>query len=88
MNDVWRLVLDEAAFEFVLSRRRLRERQVLLKAFESLRTEPYRKPDFEIVDISGRPLAIRRARPFLVTYWLDASIKEIRIVEVEIVAAP
>ena len=88
MNHVWRLVLDEAAFQFVLSRRRQRERLVLLKAFESLRADPSRKPDFEIADASGRPLSVRRARPFLITYWLDASINEIRIVELELVAAP
>ena len=85
MNDAWRLVLDEDAFQFVLTRR-ARERQVLFKALESLRADPYQPPDFELADRTGRTLSVRRARPFLLTYWLDASITEIRIVNVELVA--
>ena len=86
MNDDWRLVFDDDAFQFLLTRR-LRERLLLFKALNSLRTDPYKVGDFELADSTGRELFVRRARPFLVTYWLDASVKEIRVVNVELVAA-
>ncbi len=86
MNDAWRLVLDEDAFQFVLTRR-LRERLVLFKALDSLKADPYQEGDFKIADRSGRTLCVRRARPFLVTYWLDAFVREVRVVEIELVAA-
>lgn len=85
MTDAWRLVLDEDAFEFVLTRR-ARARLVLIEALDSLRADPYQERDFEVTDRSGRTLSVRRARPFLVTYWLDASVKEVRIVNIEVVA--
>ncbi len=85
MKDAWRLVFDEEAFGFVLTRR-ARERLVLFKAFDLLRAAPYQEADFEVADRSGRTLSVRRARPFLVTYWLDASVKEVRVVNLELVA--
>lgn len=86
MNDDWRLVFDEDAFQFVLTRR-LRERLLLFKTLDSLRTDPYQVGDFELADSTGRELFVRRARPFLVTYWLDALVKEVRVVNIELVAA-
>ncbi len=55
----------------------------LLAAFDSLKADPYQRPDFDIEDISGRQLSIRAFRPFLITYWLDASVKEVRVVDIE-----
>lgn len=85
MSDAWRLVLDEDAFQFVLSRR-VRERQLLFKVLNSLRADPYQSVDFDVEHGTGRTLSVRQARPFLVTYWLDGSVKEVRIVDVELVA--
>lgn len=64
MNDAWRLVFDEDAFQFVLTHRR-RERLLLFKAFEALAIDPYQATDFELADKTGRTLSVRRARPFL-----------------------
>ncbi len=77
--------MDEDAFQFLLTRR-LRQRQVLFKVFDRLRTDPHQKADFELVDRVGRTLSVRQARPFLVTYWLDGSVKEVRVVNIEVVA--
>jgi hypothetical protein len=52
-----------------------------------LTNDPGRLPDFELADKTGRVLSVRQAKPFLITYWLDASIKEIRIVDLELVAS-
>jgi hypothetical protein len=37
--------------------------------------------------MSGRQLSVRAFRPFLITYWLDAFVKEIRVVDIERVAS-
>jgi hypothetical protein len=70
----WQLVFDEVPFRLFLSRR-LSERRILLSAFESLKADPYQQTDFDIEDASQRQLSIRAFRPFLITYWLDASVK-------------
>jgi len=80
--DSWKLVLDEAAFQCFISSR-LAERRRLLLAFESLRKEPQRQPDYQVGDASGRPLNVWAARPFLITYWLDSFVSEIRIVDIQ-----
>lgn len=86
MNDEWQLVFDEVPFRFFLSRR-LSERRILLSVFDSLKLDPYQRSDFDMEDSSQRQLAIRAVRPFLITYWLDASVKEVRVVDIERVAS-
>lgn len=86
MSEPWQLVFDEVSFRMFLARR-LPERRVLLAAFDSLKSDPYQRPDFDIEDIFGRQLSIRAFRPFLITYWLDASVKEVRVVDIERVAS-
>jgi hypothetical protein len=86
VSDGWQLVFDEVPFRYFVSRR-LSERRTLLSAFDSLKADPYQRPDFDIEDISRRQLNIRAFRPFLITYWLDASVKEVRVVDIERVAS-
>lgn len=81
MND-WKVVFDEAAFEFFLGLK-LRERHILLKAFATLKSNPYERPDFNSSDTTGRPLNVRGFRPFLITYWLDHAVKEVRVLEIQ-----
>ena len=78
----WKLVLDEAAFQFFVSSR-AGERRRLLSAFEELRTNPQRQADYHTKDATGRILSVWGARPFLISYWLDAFVSEIRIVDIQ-----
>ena len=78
----WKLVIDEAAFQFFVSVRAAERRQ-LLAAFEQLRSNPQRPADYHTKDATGRVLDAWGHRPFLITYWLDAFVSEIRIVEVQ-----
>jgi hypothetical protein len=80
--DSWKFVLDEAVFQFFASRR-ANERRRLLAAFEVLRTDPNRKPDYYTKDATGRTLHVWTAQPFLITYWLDVYVNELRIVNVQ-----
>jgi hypothetical protein len=78
----WKLVLDEAAFQFFVSSR-AGERRRLLSAFEELRTNPQRQADYHTKDATGRILSVWGTRPFLISYWLDAFVSEIRIVDIQ-----
>ena len=78
----WSLVLDEAVFQSFLALR-ANDRRKALYAFEQLRSNPAGKVDFTTTDSTGRTLSIVALRPFLVTYWLDAFVSEIRIVNIE-----
>ncbi|MBI4657232.1 MAG: hypothetical protein HY735_00020 [Verrucomicrobia bacterium] len=80
--DMWKLVLDEAAFQFLLSLPS-GDRRRLLGAFEALRSNPHRQPDYFAKDSTGRTLSVWAARPFLITYWLDSFVSELRVVNIE-----
>jgi hypothetical protein len=78
----WKLVMDEAAFQFFVSTR-AGERRKLLAAFEQLRVDPQRPADYHTKDATGRALSAWGHRPFLITYWLDTFVSEIRIVDIQ-----
>jgi hypothetical protein len=78
----WTYVLDEAAFHFFLSRSAV-ERRKLAAAFEQLRANPHREADYFCKDATGRTLNVCGFRPFLVTFWRDEFVSEIRIVNIQ-----
>lgn len=80
--EAWKLVLDEAAFQGFVSSR-APERRKLLSVFERLRAEPQRQPDYHIEDATGRILSVWADRPFMITYWLDSFVSEIRVVNIQ-----
>ena len=78
----WKLVLDEAAFQYFVSSRAA-ERRRLLAAFERLRADPQQRADYNVHDSTGRTLNVWAEWPFLITYWLDSFVSEIRIVNLQ-----
>ena len=80
--EAWKLVLNEAAFQCFVSSRAT-ERRKLLSAFEELRADPQRHPDYQSNDATGRTFNVWANRPFLITYWLDSFVSEIRIVDIQ-----
>jgi hypothetical protein len=80
------LVLDEDVFRFILSLTSP-QRKRLISHLERLRSHWNEEPDFREQDQSGRWLSVKVLRPFLVTYWLDGPVNELRIVDVEKVRA-
>jgi hypothetical protein len=78
----WKLVFDEDAFHFIVSRRS-DDRRRLLSALEELRNDPSRKPHYFTKDPTGRDLSVWGRKPFLVTYWLDPWVKELRVINIE-----
>ena len=81
MND-WKLVLDEAAFQFFISSRAV-DRRRLLSAFTALRDNPNRERHYSCKDATGHDLSVWAYPPFLITYWLDAFVSEVRIVDIQ-----
>ncbi|MHB8523856.1 MAG: hypothetical protein ACYDH9_24295 [Limisphaerales bacterium] len=82
MSGEWRLVFDEDAFEYLLSRR-ARERNLLIAFLEKLKVDPYQEGEYTVEDDSGRPLQVKGFQPYLITYWLDHSVKEVRVLDIE-----
>jgi hypothetical protein len=78
----WQYVLNETSVEFLLACR-LRERTQLLKVIEELADNPSRKGDYEAKDKSGRPIEVMLAGQFLISYWSDHFVKELRIIKIE-----
>jgi hypothetical protein len=46
-------------------------------------SDPMQKGNFEEKDSSGRPIQIKVAGLFLISYWPDPFVKELRIVRLE-----
>ncbi len=80
--EAWKLVLDEAAFQFLVASQ-AGDRRKLLSAFEQLRNKPHREPDYWSKDSTDRELSVWAVRPFLITYWLDSLTSEIRIANIQ-----
>ncbi len=80
--DAWKLVLDEEAFHSVLAGPAA-QRRTLLAILDGLRGNPTRKPDYFTKDATGRSLSVVGLRPFLITYWLDSFVSEVRIVNIQ-----
>ncbi len=83
MSTQWRLVLDEIPLRFLISRTPA-QRRVLFAALDALKNDPSAEAHFRSRDSVGRELSLRAVRPFLLTYWLDASVKEVRVVDIEL----
>jgi hypothetical protein len=78
----WKVVFDEAAFQLFIASP-ASERRKLLVAFDELRANPLRSADYQGKDSAGRVLSVWAVRPFLITYWLDSFVSEVRIVNIE-----
>ena len=79
-----KLVLEEDVMRFVLSLAGPRRRR-LLSQLEHLRNHCHEASDFREQDRSGRWLNVKMLRPFLITYWVDGPVDELRIVDVGLV---
>ena len=79
-----KLVVEEDVVHFILSLTGARRRR-LLSQLEHLRTHHHEAPDFREQDCAGRWVRVKVLRPFLVTYWMDDPVNELRIVDVELV---
>jgi hypothetical protein len=82
MTHEHKFVVDDAVLEYFLERPK-REREDLLRIFKSLAASPYQRGEWIQRTSSGRELQVKRFRRWIVRYWLDDPVREVRIVDVE-----
>ena len=82
MTHEHKFVVDESVVEFFLQRTK-RERDDLLRIFKSMAASPYQRGEWIQRTSSGRELQVKRIRSWIVRYWLDDPVLEVRIVDVE-----
>jgi hypothetical protein len=82
VSESFQLVLNEGAVHFLLALK-ARHRQRLILALESLAAEPLQNGDFEAMDDTGRPVQIKADGSFLISFWPDTFVRELRIIKLE-----
>ena len=60
-----------------------RERKALLDYFEQLARSPFTETDWVVTDETGRKNYRAAVGRFLVTFWTDHAVREVRIVKLE-----
>ena len=75
-------VMDDSVLELFTGRSK-REREERLRIFKSLADSPYQTGEWRQKTKSGRELQVKRFGKWLVIFWLDAPVLELRIVDVE-----
>jgi hypothetical protein len=84
VRDGWQFVLNESSVTFLLGCRAT-DRLKLLHLLELLTENPYQQGDFQARDAVGRPVELKFAGNFLITFWADHGTKELRILRIEAV---
>jgi hypothetical protein len=74
--------LDGVAAEFVLTCNRTDQKRILA-ACQQLRDFPDTQSEFTRRDPTGRTIAVKIFRPFLIHYWDDFADRVVRIVRIE-----
>ncbi|HTA31722.1 MAG TPA: hypothetical protein VK731_14605 [Candidatus Cybelea sp.] len=82
MKPEWEYVLNETSLQFLLSCRS-RDRGQLVDALEKLTREPMQRGDWVAEDETGRPIQIKRIGRFMVSFWADSFVKELRLIKIE-----
>ena len=78
----WKYVLDQKALEFFISKRGA-VRSQLTRAFLDLVSYPMQHGLWRGRDEFGRDVDIGLFGNFLIHYWVDLVVKEVRIVDIE-----
>ncbi len=80
MADQPKIVLDEEVLHAVLGMKAA-ERRHALRVLHQIQHDWWKDDaDYLITDSTGRFLKVKAVRPFLVTYWHDGPVDELRIV--------
>ena len=82
MNESRQLVLNERSVHFLLAIK-AGHRQKLISVLEALAAEPLQKGDFEGKDDTGRSIQIKVAGLFLISFWPDTCVRELRSINIE-----
>ncbi|MBX3735190.1 MAG: hypothetical protein KF715_00745 [Candidatus Didemnitutus sp.] len=75
-------VFSEAAAEALLQLPRRRQRRVV-RLVQQLAARPHVRSDYRLSDESGRTIDYLSVEDYVLGYWIDDAVREIRIVEIE-----
>lgn len=75
-------VVDDSVLGLFTERSK-REQEELLRIFKSPADSPYQTGEWRQKTKSGRELQVKRFGKWLVAFWLDAPVLEMRIVDVK-----
>ena len=78
----YRYVLDAEVAEVILTLSS-RQRWEFVKIFRSLASNPNQRGELSFRDSKGRKIQKRRFGLWLISYWPDHAVKEVRIVGVQ-----
>jgi hypothetical protein len=82
MNSQYVFAADDSVVEF-FSQCSKREREDLLRLFRSLADSPHQRGDWIQKGRSGREFQVKRLGRWLVTFWPDDPVLELRVVDVK-----
>jgi hypothetical protein len=78
--------VDDSVLEFFSSCTK-REREQLMRVFAALLDDPLQKGDYVERTATGREVQVKRFGKWLVTYWPDDPVTELRIIDLRKVHA-
>ena len=80
MTELPKIVLDEDVLHTILGMK-ASERRMVLQMLHNIQRHWWKEEaDYFITDTAGRHLKVKAAHPYLVTYWHDSPVEELRIV--------
>jgi hypothetical protein len=82
MNSQYVFAADDSVVEF-FSQCSKREREDLLRLFRSLADSPHQRGDWIQKGRSGREFQVKRFGRWLVTFWPDNPVLELRVVDLK-----
>ena len=78
----FRVVYEEEACEFIFAQAG-RKRRKLVDIAYAIAESPFAEPDYTLPDADGRPIAHIATEGYVISYWVDAPVKRVVIVEIE-----
>ncbi|HVS51982.1 MAG TPA: hypothetical protein VHD62_06460 [Opitutaceae bacterium] len=78
----FRVVYEEEAGEFVFAQPRRKIRKLADIAY-AIAENPFAEPDYVLPDADGRAIAHVATEGYVISYWVDAPVKRVVIVEIE-----
>ena len=76
------VIFEEAAAEFILAQSK-RWRRRLMDICYAIADDPFTEIGFVLKDADGRDISHISTEGYLVSYWTDAPVKRVVIVEIE-----
>ena len=78
----FRVIFEEEAAEFLAALTKRRARR-LLDITYALADSPFAPPDYHLPDIEGRAISHVVTEGYVISYWVDAPVKRVVVVEIE-----